>query len=83
MQLTENEIVFYKQNFIKLILFYLYIKRHEILTKDPGFTVYSKHEDAEATIFTTNNSIKNLEVQSLNFSSKNVNTIKPSLSVQL
>jgi len=44
--------------------------------------VYSKHVDAEDAIFTTNNSIKNFEVQSLNFSFKYVNTIKRSFSFQ-
>lgn len=51
--------------------------------KEPGFKVYSKHVDVEAKIFTTYNSIMNFEVQSLNFSYKYVNTMKPSFSVQL
>ena len=46
--------------------------------KEPGFKVYSKHVDAKATTFTTNNSNKNFEVQTLNFSSKYVNIIQPS-----
>jgi len=47
--------------------------------KKPGFKEYSKHVDAEATIFTTNSRIKYFEVQSLNLSPKYVNTIQPSV----